>query len=99
MTNYSKGSIIWLLAGLFFLYEFFIRAFMGSVASPLQTALMLSPAQFSMIASAYYFAYSPMQIPVGLLMDRFGARALLSVGALLCAIGTLIFSYTHHFES
>lgn len=99
MHTYSKGSIIWFLAGLFFLYEFFIRAFMGSVAAPLQSALSLSPVEFSMIASAFYFAYSPMQIPVGLLMDRFGSRVLLSSGALLCAIGTIIFSYTHHFES
>jgi MFS family permease len=98
MNTYSKGAFIWLLAGLFFLYEFFIRAFMGSVAAPLQTALMLSPVQFSMIASAYYFAYSPMQIPVGLLMDRFGSRVLLSCGALFCAVGTLIFSHTHTFE-
>jgi MFS family permease len=99
MHTYSKGAIIWFLAGLFFLYEFFIRAFMGSVAEPLQASLLLSPAQFSMIASAYYFAYSPMQIPVGLLMDRFGSRVLLSCGAFLCAIGTIIFSFTHHFET
>lgn len=99
MNLYLKGSIIWLLAGLFFLYEFFIRAFMGSVAEPLQASLMLSPAQFSMIASAYYFAYSPMQIPVGLLMDRFGARVLLSCGGLLCALGALLFSHAHSFEA
>jgi MFS family permease len=99
MNHYSKGSIIWLLAGLFFLYEFFIRAFMGSIAEPLQSALLLSPAQFSLIASAYYFAYSPMQIPVGLLMDRYGTRVLLSCGALFCALGILLFSQTHHFAS
>lgn len=99
MNHYLKGSVIWLLAGLFFLYEFFIRAFMGSVATPLQASLMLSPAEFSMIASAYYFAYSPMQIPVGLLMDRFGTRVLLTFGSALCALGCLMFSFSHSFSN
>lgn len=96
--TYGLGLIIWFLAGCFFLYEFFIRAFMGSVADPLQAALSLSPQAFGLIASAYYFAYSPMQIPVGILMDRFGARILLTCGALFCAIGTLFFSQAHTFH-
>lgn len=97
--NYPLGALIWLLAGCFFLYEFFIRAFMGSIAMPYQMDLMLSPAQFSLIASAYYIAYSPMQIPVGLLMDRFGTRLLISLGALFCSLGTILFSYATHFNS
>jgi len=92
------GSVIWFLAGCFFLYEFFIRAFMGSVADPLQASLNLTPEAFGLIASAYYMAYAPMQIPVGLLMDRFGTRTLLGCGALLCAIGTLLFSHAHGFS-
>lgn len=98
MKTYLLGLIIWFLAGCFFLYEFFIRAFMGSVADPLQASLALSPQAFGLIASAYYMAYSPMQIPVGILMDRFGARILLTCGALLCAIGTLFFSQAHTFH-
>ncbi len=97
-NTYLLGSFIWFLAGLFFLYEFFIRAFMGSVADPLQASLNLTPAAFGLIASAYYMAYSPMQIPVGILMDRFGARVLLSCGALLCAVGTLLFAQAHSFH-
>lgn len=96
--TYFIGLVIWLLAGGFFLYEFFIRAFMGSVADPLQSALSLSPEAFGLIASAYYLAYSPMQIPVGILMDRFGVRILLTCGALLCALGTLLFSEAHTFH-
>ncbi len=96
--TYLLGIMIWFLAGLFFLYEFFIRAFMGSVADPLQTALNLTPEAFGLIAAAYYLAYSPMQIPVGILMDRFGARILLSCGALFCALGALLFSQAHSFH-
>ncbi len=96
--TYCLGLIIWLLAGCFFLYEFFIRAFMGSVADPLQSALNLSPVAFGLIASAYYVAYAPMQIPVGILMDRFGVRILLTCGALFCSIGTLLFSRAHSFD-
>ena len=96
--QYITGLFIWGLAGIFFLYEFFIRAFMGSVADPLQQSLLLSPAQFSLIASAYYLAYSPMQIPIGILMDRYGTRVLISCGCLICGIGALCFGHSHDFH-
>ena len=39
----------------------------------------------------YYFAYAPMQLVVGILLDRYGSRILLAGAAVLCAIGMVVF--------
>ncbi|MEY2946322.1 MAG: hypothetical protein RL243_1099 [Actinomycetota bacterium] len=43
--------------------------------------------QLSTLAVAQLIVYAAMQIPVGLLLDRYGARVLLSIGALSMAAG------------
>ena len=43
--------------------------------------------QLSTLAVAQLIVYAAMQIPVGLLLDRYGARMLLSIGALSMAAG------------
>ena len=46
----------------------------------------------SLLASTYYYVYVTLQTPAGILVDRFGPRLLLALGALVCGIGCLIFS-------
>lgn len=46
----------------------------------------------SVLASTYYYIYVTLQAPAGILIDRFGPRLLLTVGALICAAGCWIFS-------
>ncbi|MEY2945390.1 MAG: hypothetical protein RL243_132, partial [Actinomycetota bacterium] len=43
--------------------------------------------QLSTLAVAQLIVYAAMQIPVGLLLDRYGARVLLTIGALSMAAG------------
>jgi len=45
------------------------------------------------LSAFYYYAYTPMQLPVGLMMDRYGPRNILTIAVLSCAGGTLLFAY------
>lgn len=88
------GFIIWFLASLFFLYEFFLRTFVGSVANQIMDDLTLSAEKFALVSSAYYFTYAAMQIPVGMLVDKFGVRKILVFGTVICAISAFLFSHS-----
>ncbi len=91
------GLIIWFLAALFFLYEFFLRAFLGSVFYEVSRALKINAEQISLIDAAYYVTYGLMQIPVGILVDRFGVKRLLTSAVLISSFGVLLFSLSHGF--
>lgn len=50
-------------------------------------------ATLSMFAVIQLFVYGAMQIPVGLLLDRFGARPMITVGMFLMAVGQLVMAF------
>jgi len=96
----KKGSAmswwIWTLAVIFLFYEFFIRVFPTAMVSELMAAFNVTAGTLGTLSAFYFYAYAPMQIPVGLLMDRFGARKLLTFASLICAIGSFLFAISHH---
>lgn len=88
------GLFIWGLAALFFLYEFFLRTFVGSVAHQVIPDLQLTAESFAIIGSAYYVAYAVMQIPVGILADKFGVKKIMVFAILVCVSATYAFAHS-----
>lgn len=74
-TNYAM--IGWLLCGLgaiFYSYEYLLRIAPSVMENALRTHFNLSASGFGFLSSIYYLAYVPMQLPVGVLLDRYGRR-------------------------
>jgi len=96
----KKGSAmswwIWTLAVVFLFYEFFIRVFPTAMVTELMSAFSVTAGSLGTLSAFYFYAYAPMQIPVGLLMDRFGARKLLTFASLICALGSFLFAVSYH---
>lgn len=66
------------------------RTTMGSVALDASVRFGTTAEQLSSLAVMQLLFYAAMQIPVGLLLDRFGSRKLLAAGALLLAAGQVV---------
>ena len=56
----------------------FLRNSLGILAPTLSEDMRLSPEALSLVASSFFFAYAAMQVPGGMLLDRFGARRTLA---------------------
>lgn len=80
------------IGGLFYAYEYFLRVTPSVMQADLMQTFMINNALFGFLSACYYYAYTPMQIPVGVLMDRFGPRRLLTTACLVCVLGTILFS-------
>lgn len=91
----ALGILICAVGALFYCYEFVLRIVPGILQAEISKSFgNLSASAFGQLSALYYFAYSPMQLPVGILMDRFGPRKLLTFACLSCTIGSLMFSYS-----
>lgn len=89
------GFLPWaivLLGALFYCYEYFLRIAPSVMTTQLMGAYHIDAAQLGGMVAFYYFAYTPMQAVVGVLLDRYGARLLLSGATLVCALGALLFA-------
>ncbi len=84
------------MAAAFFLYEFFLRTFVGTLASQIIPSLHLNMESFAWVEASYALAYGLMQVPVGMITDRFGILRSLLLGILVCGIATLLFSQSQN---
>ncbi len=98
VKNDKKYQLVaWLMCGLgalYYSYEYFLRISPSVMESALRNHFNLSATGFGFLSAFYYYAYVPMQLPVGVLMDRFGPRRLLTWACLTCVIGTFMFAGT-----
>ncbi|WP_211442819.1 MFS transporter [Collimonas humicola] len=69
------------------------------LAPLLSSELGLSPAQLGLLTSLYFFAFAACQLPLGLLLDRFGPRRVLACLLLVAATGALVSANAHGFGS
>lgn len=97
IKNNKYTVVAWLICALgavFYSYEYFLRISPSVMEHSLRLHFNLSATGFGLLAAFYHYAYVPMQLPVGVLMDRFGPRRLLSVACLICVAGTFMFADT-----
>ncbi|MCH2141173.1 MAG: MFS transporter [Phycisphaerales bacterium] len=88
------GWIFWGVAACFFLYEFFVRVMPSVVLGDLSSEFNATPVDLSGSLAVYLWVYAPMQLVVGGLFDRFGAKFLLVGAAGIVGGGCLIFAQT-----
>ncbi|WP_419420770.1 MFS transporter [Legionella sp. D16C41] len=90
----AKATLVWLICVFFYLYEFLLRTILGTFQQPIMEELQLSQVQFSLLSStAYLLIYGLMQIPVGIIVDKFGLKKTMFVAVLICAIANLGFGF------
>ena len=82
------------ISSTFFLFEFVTRVEPGLATGAIAQFYGLTDADFGTLASLFFWVYAPMQIVVGLLLDRYGARRFILLGSFTCAAGMLIFAAT-----
>lgn len=91
----SKAFIIWLLAAGVFFFEYFARVAPSVMVPDLMHAFHVNALSLGALSALFYYSYVGMQLPVGALVDRFGAHKLLCISAGLCATMCFVFAETH----
>ncbi len=89
-----KTFLIWVVAALFYFYEYFIQVIPNVLARPLINSLHINTYLLGYLGSAYFIAYVLMQIPVGIMLDRFGPRRCLLLAVFFCVGGTFALALT-----
>ena len=85
-----------LLAG--YVLSFFHRTAPAAIAAELQRAFDIPSAVLGTLAATYFYVYTLLQIPVGVLADTVGPRRLLVGGSLVAGLGSLAFALAPTWE-
>ncbi len=94
----AKAWFMWGLTIIFLLFQFILQGSVSAMAPFLAKDFHTDVAAVGWVSSSYFWTYLLLQVPGGALVDRIGAKRLLIVGTIFCAVGTLLFSTTTSIE-
>nr|WP_237739100.1 MFS transporter [Legionella pneumophila] len=87
--------IIWTIAACFFFYKYLIQVSPSVMTADLMKAFQVNAAGLGNLSAFYFYSYLFMQIPVGVMLDRYSPRLLTTLAIFVCSISTYIFSQTN----
>lgn len=88
----SRAIQAFALGCAFFAYAFIQRVSPSVMATDLMRDFAVGATALGVLSASYLYPYALAQVPVGLLMDRYGPRPLLVTTAVLCALASYAFS-------
>jgi sugar phosphate permease len=90
-SSFVWACVMWGLAAVFYFYDYLLQVSPSAMKPELMQAFAKQAEQFGSLSAYCLYAYGLMQIPAGMLLDKFGPRRIITVACALCAIGSLIF--------
>jgi MFS family permease len=88
-----RALAIWAVAVLVYLAAVFHRTSLGVASLEASTRFGLGPAALGTFTVLQIGVYALMQVPTGMLVDRYGPRRVLTTAALLMGLGQLLFAF------
>lgn len=86
--------LVWVLGCLFYFYESLLQVSPSVMGTELMRDFAITSQTLGFLSGIYYYSYSPMQMPCGVLIDHFGPHRVLTIATMVCAISTIAFSVT-----
>jgi len=84
---------VWGLGALLYLIGFYLRVAPAVITDQLMTEFAITGAALGNLSAFYFYSYVAMQVPTGMIADRWGPRRLLTAGAGVAALGTALFAF------
>ena len=84
------------VAGYYIAYLF--RTINAVMAAPLATELGLGAGDLGLLTSVYFLTFAAAQIPIGILLDRYGPRRVQSALLVVAALGSALFAVSDNFS-
>lgn len=87
---------IWIIASVFYAYQYILRVMPNIMLDDIMQQFHISAATFGQFSGVYYIGYSLMHLPIGIMLDRFGPKKIMSACILLTVVGLLPLIFASH---
>jgi sugar phosphate permease len=81
-----------------FVLSFFHRTAPAAIATELTREFAINSAVLGTLAATYFYVYTVLQIPVGVLADTLGPRWILAAGSIVAGLGSIAFALAPTWE-
>ena len=92
VSNSAKTAMVaWLLAAVYYFYQYMLRSAPAVMMPQLSEAFGLSALGVASMVGLFYYGYSPFSLIAGAAMDGLGPRKVIPIGAAVVGIGAVLF--------
>ena len=95
---YSRRTTALVVVIAAYVLSFFHRFAPAGIATELAAAFHTSAASLGTLAATYFYVYTLMQLPTGILADTVGPRRIIVAGGFVAAAGSLLFALAPSLE-
>jgi predicted MFS family arabinose efflux permease len=102
MTNAQQSTsrviawMVWIIASIFYGYQYILRVMPNIMLDDIMQQFNIDAATMGQFSGVYYIGYSLMHLPIGILLDRFGPRKVMSACILLSVVGIAPLMFAEH---
>jgi MFS family permease len=86
-----SASMAWFLAAIFYFCQYALRTAPGVMMPELSEAFGIAAVAVASLSGLFYYGYSAFSLVSGTALDRMGSRLVIPAGALITAVGALLF--------
>ena len=97
INKINKSILIFSVFAFGFFISNLLRSITATLTPALSTEFNLSAANLGLLAGGYFLGFSLMQIPTGMLLDRFGPKKVIGYLLIIALIGTISFAFAKSF--
>lgn len=92
MTTFSHSRLItwmiWTIASVFYAYQYVLRVMPNIMLTDIMQHFQIDAATFGQFSGVYYLGYSLLHLPIGIMLDRFGPKKIMTA-CILCTVAGL----------
>ncbi|WP_131794962.1 MFS transporter [Fluoribacter gormanii] len=95
-TSRVVAWFVWLIASIFYAYQYVLRVMPNIMMDDITSKFHIDATEFGQFSGVYYLGYSLMHLPIGIMLDRFGPRKVMTLCILLPVFGLLPLIFADH---
>jgi MFS family permease len=86
----------WLIASIFYAYQYILRVLPNIMLTDIMQRFGSDAAIYGQFSGSYYIGYCLFHLPIGIMLDRYGPKKVMSICVLLTVIGLLPIIMSNH---
>ena len=95
-TSRTLAYAVWMIGSIFYAYQYVIRVMPNIMIEDIMNQFGIGALAFGQFSGVYYLGYSLLHLPVGIMLDRFGPKKVMSACILLTVVGLAPLLYAEH---
>ena len=98
--NFSNSRVtvwmIWIISSVFYAYQYVLRVMPSIMLTDIMEQFHIDVVTFGQFSGIYYIGYALMHLPIGIMLDRFGPRKVMTGCILLTVAGLSPLIFAEH---